>query len=74
MVKASPYHFALMLLEEARKSGIKEAKNEWDNEIAGYRSAWEGMLEEAVGRRYEGFANPSLFFKKLNDQIDEDTI
>ncbi|MCE4600353.1 MAG: thiamine pyrophosphate-binding protein [Desulfurococcales archaeon] len=74
LVKASPYHFALMLLEEARKSGVKEDKKEWDGEIAGYKSAWEGMLEEAVERRYEGFANPSLFFKKLNDRIDEDTI
>ncbi|MEB3861064.1 MAG: thiamine pyrophosphate-binding protein, partial [Desulfurococcales archaeon] len=74
LVKASPYHYAKLLLEEARKTGITRENPEWDKEIAGYKATWNAMLEEAVTRKYEGFANPSLFFRRLAERIREDTI
>ncbi|MCE4618716.1 MAG: thiamine pyrophosphate-binding protein [Desulfurococcales archaeon] len=74
LVRASPYHYARLLLEEARKKGVARENPEWDREIAGYKATWNTVLEEAVTRKYEGFANPSLFFKKLAERIGEDTI
>ncbi len=74
LVRASPYHYARLLLEEARKKGVARENPEWDQEIAGYKATWNAVLEEAVTRKYEGFANPSLFFKKLAEKIGEDTI
>lgn len=51
-----------------------KAPESWLKEIAGWRKAWNTMVENAVNMKYEGFANPALFFKKLNEVLPANTV
>lgn len=69
LLKASPYHTATMLLREMREADARKVNDEWDREIARYKMEWSVMLEEAISRKYNGYVNPSLFFKELSDKL-----
>lgn len=73
-IVASPYHTALHLLENLRKNNVRKENSEWDAEIEGYIRAWENLLNEAVSRKYSGYVNPNLFFKKLGEKLGPDDI
>ena len=51
-----------------------KAPEEWLKEIEGWRKTWSAMVENAANTKYEGFANPALFFKKLNERLEDDVV
>jgi len=42
---------------------------EWFKEIEEVRAGWNSLLQEALSRRYEGFVNPSKFFRQLDEAL-----
>jgi acetolactate synthase-1/2/3 large subunit len=44
---------------------------EWVNEIDGWRKTWEAMVENGAKMKYEGYANPALFFKRLSERMGD---
>ena len=42
---------------------------EWFKEIEELRAGWNSLLQEALSRRYEGFVNPSKFFRQLDEAL-----
>jgi len=42
---------------------------EWFKEIEEVRVGWNSLLQEALSRRYEGFVNPSKFFRQLDEAL-----
>lgn len=51
-----------------------KAKESWLQEINGWKKSWDVMVENAANTKYEGFANPALFFKKLNELLPTNTV
>ncbi len=43
--------------------------NSWISSIAAWRAAWHDMVESCTKAKFEGYANPALFFKKLGERI-----
>ncbi|MEM2189974.1 MAG: thiamine pyrophosphate-binding protein [Archaeoglobaceae archaeon] len=43
----------------------------WIEEINGWKKTWDAFLDQLCEMRYEGFANPNLFFKKLNEKLEK---
>jgi len=41
----------------------------WFKEIEEVRAGWNSLLQEALSRRYEGFVNPSKFFRQLDEAL-----
>jgi len=70
-VNSDPYLFAKHLLETLRSEGVKLSKPSWDALVSEYIRSWSYMVEEALSRRYTGFANPSRFFKLLGEKLPE---
>ena len=42
---------------------------EWFKELDEVRVGWNSLLQEALSRRYEGFVNPSKFFRQLDEAL-----
>jgi acetolactate synthase-1/2/3 large subunit len=42
---------------------------EWFKELEEVRVGWNSLLQEALSRRYEGFVNPSKFFRQLDEAL-----
>ena len=42
---------------------------EWFKELEEVRAGWNSLLQEALSRRYEGFVNPSKFFRQLDEAL-----
>jgi acetolactate synthase-1/2/3 large subunit len=42
---------------------------EWFREIEEVRVGWNSLLQETLSRRYEGFVNPSKFFRQLDEAL-----
>jgi acetolactate synthase-1/2/3 large subunit len=42
---------------------------EWFREVEELRAGWNSLLLEALSRRYEGFVNPSRFFRQLDETL-----
>ena len=42
---------------------------EWFKEIEEVRAGWNSHLQVALSRRYEGFVNPSKFFRQLDEAL-----
>jgi acetolactate synthase-1/2/3 large subunit len=70
-VNSDPYLFAGHLLEALRSEDIRLSKPSWDDLVDRYARSWNYMVEEALSRRYTGFANPSKFFKLLGEKLPE---
>jgi len=47
---------------------------EWFREIEELRAGWNSLLQEALSRRYEGFVNPSRFFRQLDEALPRDFV
>ena len=73
-IDADPYRFAAALLREARGRNLSRRLPGWDSIIEKYRSEWRRMVEESLSRRYEGYANPSKFFKALAERLPEKNV
>ncbi|MEG9193809.1 MAG: thiamine pyrophosphate-binding protein [Candidatus Methanoglobus sp.] len=58
----------------ASKIDDYRAPEEWLREIETWRKSWVEMLKWAADEKYEGFANPSLFFKKLNEVLPSNAV
>ncbi|MCS7130021.1 MAG: thiamine pyrophosphate-binding protein [Archaeoglobaceae archaeon] len=52
----------------AKKLDYKVDKS-WIEEIISWKANWDGFLDQLCEMKYEGFANPNLFFKKLNEKL-----
>ncbi len=42
----------------------------WWSEINKWRKGWNAILNDALNRVYEGFVNPSRFFKRLDEKLN----
>lgn len=73
VIKRDPISFLNLLSIEARKMGKKE-NDEWNRMIRKYKDEWEAVKEEALARRYERTANPSKFFKLLDERLPKNRI
>jgi acetolactate synthase I/II/III large subunit len=51
-----------------------ELPETWVKKIQQERSYWNTLLDEAISRRYDGFLNPSRFFRAIDGELPEDTI
>ncbi|MEM2301558.1 MAG: thiamine pyrophosphate-binding protein [Sulfolobales archaeon] len=71
LVYADPYEALKALVEVSRERGLEISKPSWDSEVEGFKSLWRSSIEEALSRRYEGYANPSRFFKRLGEKLPE---
>jgi acetolactate synthase-1/2/3 large subunit len=74
VIMADPYIFLDELVKMLISREIKLDNRAWDDMIENYLKEWTAMVEEAISRRYEGYINPSLFFKKLGEAIPPDSI
>lgn len=45
------------------------AEKGWIDEILSLKNVWENFVNGLCEMKYDGFANPSLFFKKLNEKL-----
>ncbi|MDI9642604.1 MAG: thiamine pyrophosphate-binding protein [Archaeoglobales archaeon] len=54
----------------AQKLDYRAGKG-WIEEIVGWKNTWDAFLDQLCEMRYEGFANPNLFFKKLNEKLEK---
>ena len=70
-IEADPHLFARQLLETLRARGVRLEKPSWDYFLEAYIKSWNSMIEEALSRRYTGFANPAKFFKTLGEMLPE---
>ncbi|MCS7143789.1 MAG: thiamine pyrophosphate-binding protein [Archaeoglobaceae archaeon] len=52
----------------SEKLNYRVDKN-WVEEIKNWKASWDGFLDQMSEMKYEGFANPNLFFKKLNERL-----
>jgi len=50
------------------------APEQWLREIEGWKKTWLQMIENAAEVEYPGHANPSKFFKKLNELVPENAV
>jgi len=66
--------FLKKLVEKIKKLNLRRDYKDWWAEIDKWGKRWNIMLEGALKRKYEGKANPSKFFKELNEHINENTI
>jgi len=66
--------FLKKLVEKIKKLNLRRDYKDWWAEIDKWGKRWNIMLEGALKRKYEGKANPSKFFKELNEHINENII
>jgi len=66
--------FLEKLVEKVKKSNLRKKYEEWWAEIDKWKTRWNVVLNGALKRKYDGKANPSRFFKELNEHINENTI
>ncbi|MEM3961402.1 MAG: thiamine pyrophosphate-binding protein [Sulfolobales archaeon] len=71
LVYADPYETLKALVESLRVRGLEISKPSWDSEVERFKVFWRSSLDEALSRRYDGYANPSKFFKKLDEKLPE---
>ncbi|MCE4625437.1 MAG: thiamine pyrophosphate-binding protein [Desulfurococcales archaeon] len=71
--KSDPTLFALKLAEKLEGMPRGE-RGEWKRLVESWWSEWEAILQEAVGRSYEGHVNPNRFFHELAGMLPDDFI
>jgi acetolactate synthase-1/2/3 large subunit len=48
-----------------------QTSEEWWDTIDGWRQNWNSMLENAAKMKYDGYVNPALFFKELDERLKD---
>lgn len=70
-VYADPYEVSKALLELARSRNVSARKPLWDDVVRKYLAEWGVLIEEVLSRRYDGYVNPSKFFKRLCEALPQ---
>ncbi len=48
-----------------------EVEKSWIEEIISWKRVWDDFVNGICEIRYDGFVNPSLFFKRLNERLEK---
>ncbi len=73
VLKCDAVSFLEKFLDETDDTKYEPSK-EWIMKIEEERNNWKSRLEEALSRKYDGFVNPSNFFRFLDSKLPEDAI
>lgn len=62
--------FLKKLHDIVEENNIRREYVSWLEEIGRWRRGWDAILYDSLNRSYNGFANPSRFFKRLDEKVD----
>ena len=62
--------FLKKLVDKVIEYDLKREYKSWWNEVSRWKRGWDAILNDALNRKHDGFANPSKFFKRLNEKLN----